>query len=248
MTVREVPLSEPGQRPLRRIEQLRRHPGDVRITLVRCRGAVLVGRRARSRASGPTRCRRRRLTLLDAGSPPAHLSGAAGWLSRWRVIRRRRPARRRSSKRRPVALPACHDRVDDRPLFLDLVGREGVASPSIGSRSALVCPAGQAVGRRCCRGSPCAPSDRHSLPRHLRPDREGEALVGLHVDQKHVRRSPAASSKGGGGELDRNRRLATRPSPSEHRTACRPSASCRRRASRRRTSGLRVRRHALLSR
>ena len=80
-------------------------------------------------------------------------------------------------------------------------------------------------------------------PGTLAPIASDEALVRLDVDQEHVRAQPLdrrllERRVRRPLELDRDRRLAPRRAacPSARRTACRPSASCRRRASRRRTS------------
>ena len=146
---------------------------------------------------------------------------------------------------RPVARPGGHDRVDDRPLLLHLVGaheERRVAEQAVEDQPLV--RLGQADAERAAvEEVHVHRADREPLAGHLRADRERDALVGLDVQEQHVRAQPVL----GAGlerrlrralELDRDRRLALRQPLARcgSRTACRPSASCPRRASRRRRS------------
>src|SRR5580704_1691508 len=92
----------------------------------------------------------------------------------------------------PVALPGGDDRVDERPLLLDLVGagkqrrvpHHGVEDEAlVGLRQPV--PEGAAVEEVHVHGL-----DRHPLPGQLGADLERQPLVGLDVDEEDVRAQP----------------------------------------------------------
>ena len=145
----------------------------------------------------------------------------------------------------PVALPGGDDRVHERPLLLDLVrAREQrlVAEHRVEDqplvRLGQVGAEGAAVHEvhvhRCGSASPARAPWRRSRARCPRP--AGRARpAGSGAAPRSPRPRTAGAARAGTGSRSSSRGAAA-ACRCAGRTACRPSASCRRRASRRRTS------------
>ena len=218
-----MPLAKPLEHALRRLEPLGRHPGDVRHhARPLLRVAVLVRRLGSQPGElgldvGDRDAGARPLLYVGDGThqvPPPRAAVAVE-----QVVGRRRPPgpRRVVREGRAVPLPAGDDGVHDRPLLLDLVrAREQrcVAEhrvedqPLVGLRQAVTegAPVQEVHMHR---------PDGHALPWHLGADCEGQTLIGLHVDQEHVRPEPLDRDllerrMRRPLELDRDRRLAPR--------------------------------------
>ena len=160
------------------------------------------------------------------------------------IVRGRAPTcRPRSSGSSAGALPARRDRVDERPLLVDLVrAREErrVAEHRVEDQPLvrLRAPGPERVAVEEVHvtvriASPRPAPSRRSRARCPRP-------AGCGSGARSADPAPAISSKGGAARAGTGSRSSSRGSRAAcrraRRTACPPSASCRRRASRRRRS------------